>query len=59
MSEEQQEISAAQLSLLLACLRMRCNAVQQSDWELVTDDDFDHMEIVKFLVHQSAVVSNA
>lgn len=24
-----------------------------SDWELVTDDDFDHMEIVRFLAHTS------
>lgn len=37
--------------MLLACLRLRANAVQQSDWELMTEDDFDHLEIVRFLLH--------
>lgn len=51
LNEEQEEISKNELSVLLACIRMRCNAVQQTDWELVTEEDLDHLEIVKYLSH--------
>ena len=37
---------------------MRANAIQQSDWELMTDDDLDHLEIIKFLSHQAAEISS-
>ena len=32
---------------------MRANATQLSDWELLPDEDLDHLEIVKFLSHQT------
>jgi hypothetical protein len=37
MNEEQEEIARHTLSVLLASLRMRANAVQQSGWELLSD----------------------
>ena len=43
------EVSKQQLSILLACIRMRANAIMHSEWELMTDDDLDHLEIIKVL----------
>lgn len=45
------------MSILLACLRIRGQAIQQSDWEMMSSDDLDHFEIIKFLSHQTADVS--
>ena len=36
---------------------MRANATQQSDWELMTEDDFDHLEIVKQLAHATTDIT--
>ena len=38
-------------------MRMRANAIQRSPWELMTDDDFDHLEIVRCLAHSSSDIS--
>jgi hypothetical protein len=43
--------------VLLACLRLRANAVQQTDWELLPEEDLEHLEIVKFLSRQEVVPS--
>jgi hypothetical protein len=49
MTHEEDETLRQQLSVMLACLRIRCDAIQASAWELVTDEDFDHIEIVKHM----------
>ena len=43
---------------MLACLRLRANAIQQSDWELFTDEDLDHLEIVKVLSMASSDIAS-
>ena len=48
-NETGKEVMKQHLSLLLACLRVRADAIQQSATELVTGEDLDHLEIVKVL----------
>jgi hypothetical protein len=52
-TEETKEISKQELSTLMACMRMRAMAIQQAECELMTDDDLDHLEIVKQLAQNS------
>lgn len=47
LNEEDTEINKIQISQLLACLRVRANAIQTSDWELVTEEDLDHLEMAR------------
>jgi hypothetical protein len=37
---------------------LRANAIQQSDWELFTDEDLDHLEIVKVLSMASSDIAS-
>ena len=49
LSPQEKAVLKENLSTLLACLRIRFQAVQYTKFELVTDEDIDHFEICRRL----------
>lgn len=53
LSPADKEQMRQNLSVLVACLRVRFNATQATKWELVPSNDIEHLEICKRLAQYS------